>query len=183
MQYTSRPTARHEALIVCELRDEVLVYDLKSSRAHCLNQTAAFVWKSSDGRNTLNDISRKYLDEYQGFLSDDIILMALHQLSERHLLVGDIEPIEGRSRREALKKISFAATAILPIVASISAPVAAQSSSSCFNPTCTCSLVATCTAPGGCVCSQQSTCPAACINGCACVVVTGGSSCNSTCRT
>ncbi len=43
------PVARHKNLIVKELPDETLIYDLDSDKAHCLNQTAALVWKNCDG--------------------------------------------------------------------------------------------------------------------------------------
>jgi len=39
------PLARKDQLIVKEVDDEVLVYDLKTDQAHCLNKTAALVWK------------------------------------------------------------------------------------------------------------------------------------------
>ncbi len=45
----ARPLARKADLVTKEVADEVLVYDLKSHKAHCLNQTAALVWKYCDG--------------------------------------------------------------------------------------------------------------------------------------
>ena len=42
--------ARHDELVVQELPDEVLVYDLRKHKAHCLNQTAAFVWNHCNGQ-------------------------------------------------------------------------------------------------------------------------------------
>ena len=40
------PAAREARLLVRELAEEVLVYDEEGHRAHCLNRTAALVWKS-----------------------------------------------------------------------------------------------------------------------------------------
>ena len=40
-----KPRARTEGLVVTELPDELLVYDLERHRAHCLNPTAALVFK------------------------------------------------------------------------------------------------------------------------------------------
>jgi len=48
--------ARQNGIVVQEMPDEVLVYDLDSNKAHCLNQSAALVWKSCDGTNTVGDI-------------------------------------------------------------------------------------------------------------------------------
>ena len=45
MDNSQYPVARKSGLVVQEMPDEVLVYDLNSNKAHCLNQTAASVWK------------------------------------------------------------------------------------------------------------------------------------------
>jgi hypothetical protein len=46
----SLPKARRSELITAELEGELLVYDRSSDKAHCLNETAAFVWARCDGR-------------------------------------------------------------------------------------------------------------------------------------
>jgi hypothetical protein len=43
------PRARTEDLIIEEVEGEVLVYDSKEKRAHCLGATAARVWRACDG--------------------------------------------------------------------------------------------------------------------------------------
>ena len=48
--------ARHDELVVQELPDEVMVYDLKSHKAHCLNKTAAFIWNHCDGETSVADL-------------------------------------------------------------------------------------------------------------------------------
>ncbi len=53
MKSSQVPIARKEGLVIQEMPEEVLVYDLDTNKAHCLNQTAAFVWKSCDGRNSV----------------------------------------------------------------------------------------------------------------------------------
>ena len=53
----TKPLARKEGLVIQELPDEVLVYDLDRDRAHCLNQTAAFVWQRCDGRTSTVEIA------------------------------------------------------------------------------------------------------------------------------
>ena len=39
------PVRRAEGLIVQEVAEETVVYDQKGHRAHCLNKTAALVWR------------------------------------------------------------------------------------------------------------------------------------------
>jgi hypothetical protein len=45
------PCARKAGLVIQDMPDEVLVYDLDTNKAHCLNKSAAFVWRSCDGKN------------------------------------------------------------------------------------------------------------------------------------
>ena len=39
------PRARKDGLVIKELVNETLVYDLERDEAQCLNQTAPLVWK------------------------------------------------------------------------------------------------------------------------------------------
>lgn len=51
------PKARQSQLIVKDLPDEVLVYDLDRDKAHCLNHTAGMVWKNCDGKSNVTEIA------------------------------------------------------------------------------------------------------------------------------
>ena len=53
-----RPVARRDGLLIRELPGEVLVYDRERHRAHCLNQTAASVFRHADGTRTVADLAR-----------------------------------------------------------------------------------------------------------------------------
>lgn len=53
------PKARSEALITKEVDGELLVYDRTRDKAHCLNESAAAIWKLCDGRTTPAEIARK----------------------------------------------------------------------------------------------------------------------------
>jgi len=52
------PKARSEALITKEVADELLVYDRTRDKAHCLNETAAEIWKLCDGQTSAPEIAR-----------------------------------------------------------------------------------------------------------------------------
>ncbi len=52
------PRARKKELVLQELPDELLVYDLENQRAHCLNKTAALVWRHCDGKTGLAGMAR-----------------------------------------------------------------------------------------------------------------------------
>lgn len=147
MKSSQIPVARKEGLVVQETTDEVLVYDLTSNKAHCLNQTAATVWKSCDGTNTISDIGKLLETEAGAAVNEDLIWLAIDQLNEKNLLEKQVVPqFAGRSRREVIKKIGLATVIALPIVASLTAPASALASSSCV-----------CVVPGDCI--SQTTCP------------------------
>jgi len=147
MKSSQVPVARKEGLVIQETTDEVLVYDLNSNKAHCLNQTAAFVWKSCNGNNSIPEITKLFEKEIGSAVQEDLIWLAIDQLNEKNLLAANLTTkFAGRSRREAIKKIGLAAVVALPIVASLTAPTSALASTSCA-----------CVNPGGCI--TQTTCP------------------------
>jgi hypothetical protein len=117
-----------EGLIVQELSDEVLVYDLDRHKAHCLNKTAAFVWRQCDGANSVGDIARKLEKEFEASVDDDIVWGALLQLEKSHLLQERVVQAPGGrkvTRRDLMRKATVAAALALPLVTSIVAPTAA----------------------------------------------------------
>jgi hypothetical protein len=126
------PTARRSGLVIQEVPGEVLVYDTESNKAHCLNLTAALVWKSCDGNNTVSDITGIVGKETGTKVTDDLVWLAIDQLTENNLLEKELKAkFEGTSRREAIKKIGLASMVALPIVASLVAPRSAMANVSC----------------------------------------------------
>ncbi len=141
MNNSFSPKARENGLVVQEMQDEVLVYDLDSNKAHCLNETAAFVWRSCDGTNSVADIVKEFETNSKGKVSEDFVWLAIDQLTENGLLADGAEkPFAGRSRREVLKKIGLASLVALPVVASLVTPQSAMAAASCA-----CSGPANCT--------------------------------------
>lgn len=130
------PIARKTGLVVQDVPDETLVYDLDSNKAHCLNQTAALVWKSCDGKNSVSDIARLVGSSAGETINDDFVWLAIDQLSENNLLEQEIKSnFAGQSRREVIKKIGLASMVALPIIASLVAPQNAMALVSCACPT------------------------------------------------
>jgi hypothetical protein len=147
MKSSQIPVARKEGLVIQETTEEVLVYDLNSNKAHCLNQTAAFVWKSCNGNNSVPDITKLFEKETGSVVHEDLVWLAIDQLNEKNLMEAELSAkFAGRSRREVIKKIGLAAVVALPVVASLTAPTSALASTSCA-----------CVNPGGCL--TQTTCP------------------------
>jgi hypothetical protein len=124
-----RPLARRDNLVVRELPNELLIYDLDNDQAHCLNQSAALVWKNCDGEAGIADLARKLETELQAPVSEDFVWLALGQLQEFRLLEKEVTGAAGApalSRRQLMKKLGLAAAIALPLVTSIVAPTATQ---------------------------------------------------------
>ena len=149
------PRARQEELLVHELTDEVLVYDLKRHKAHSLNRTSVLVWKRCDGASSAAEIARLLEEELGASIDEDVVWLALKQLDEAHLL-GEASPrVEnsGVSRREVMRRLGRSAAAALPMVTSILAPTKVQAGSCiaagggmpCTSTTNCCSTVGNCT--------------------------------------
>lgn len=143
----TKPLARQKDLVIQELPDEVLVYDMSANKAHCLNPSAAFIWRSCNGKNSIADIVSQFDAQGQGRVSEDFVWLAIDQLQECALLEQDIAPkFEGQSRRQVIKKIALASMVAVPVIASLVAPQNALAVGSCV-----------CVAAGD--CTVQVTCP------------------------
>lgn len=131
------PTARKNNLVIQDIAEEILVYDLTSNKAHCLNETAAFVWRVCDGKNSISEIKR-HLELSSGEeVKEDLIRLAIEQLKERDLIEENIETgFSRQNRREVIKKIGLASVIALPLITSLTAPtsVLAQASCACGAP-------------------------------------------------
>lgn len=132
MNNTQFPLARKRGLVIQDVPNEVLVYDLEADKAHCLNQTAAAVWRACDGTRTVSEIA-DYLGRQAGKnVPEELVWLAIDQLNENRLMESEAASgLTGTSRREAIKKIGMAAMIALPIVASMAAPKKVWANTSC----------------------------------------------------
>ena len=155
------PVARTESLIVKEVDGETLVYDLKTDKAHCLNETAALVWKNCDGRKSVSEISEILSAESNTNVKDEVVWLALDEL-KRFKLLDQVTPkpahLSGITRRQAVRALGVAAI-VLPMVTSLVVPTAMAAGS--LLP-----LGACCNSPNDC----QSHCCDQAPNPCDCTV-------------
>jgi hypothetical protein len=140
---------RLAGLVVEELTDEVLVYDLDRHKAHCLNETAALVWRACDGRTPPAAIAARLTQSLETPVNEDLVWLALRQLDQIHLLEHklSVEPGVARlSRRQMVRNLTIAAAVTVPAVTSIISPTAVQASTClasnqpCTTPSQCCSL-------------------------------------------
>ena len=141
------PKARTEQLVIKELSDETLVYDETNHEAHCLNRTAAFVWRHCDGRTSVAKIARLLTKEMNTPVSEQLVWFALSQLEKAQLLEKHLpRPINvvQISRRELMRRLGIAAAVALPLVTSIVAPTTAEAASGCLGAGQLCTSTAQC---------------------------------------
>ena len=141
MEYRIYPKARSENLVIQTVSNETLVYDLTSYKAHCLNETSAFVWSVCSGDTSIDDIARSIEVRFGQSVDADFVRLALSQLNERNLLSEtgpDVLPMQ--DRRSAIRKIGLASAIAIPAIASMVTPANALGTVSCTG----------CTSPGQC---------------------------------
>jgi hypothetical protein len=117
------PHARNKELVIEELGDELLVYDLRIRHAHCLTPLAATVWRECDGKSRPEAIAERLALD----LSD--VELAIDELDRCALLDTPRLKKGGMSRRDfGLKVTKVAAVAAAgPVILSIAAPSFAAS--------------------------------------------------------
>jgi hypothetical protein len=121
------PEARTTNLLTQQLPDELLVYDQDRHKAHCLNSTAAFIWKHCDGQTSVSEMARKLQRETQVAVDEEIVWLGLKQLAGHGLLQERLtlpSRFTAVSRREAIRRIGLVSALAIPVIMSITAPEA-----------------------------------------------------------
>jgi hypothetical protein len=156
-----KPEMRRSGLLLRELVDELVVYDSAQHRAHCLNRTAALVFRNADGTRTLDALAH-LVDPTGGPEAETAMRLALEQLASAGLLEGELPvapALSGMTRREVARRVGIAAAILLPAVATIVAPTPAEAAATC---------VTSCSGqPNGtlCTCVGADPCTSTCVTG------------------
>jgi hypothetical protein len=129
------PHARRNKLLIRQIGDETVVYDLERDRAHCLTPTATLIWRLCDGQSTVADIARRVEQEMNIKIDDEVVWLALNRLEQAHLLRDLLlrpREITGISRRQAIE-LGLAGAASLLLAAcgvdSVTAPTPTSATS------------------------------------------------------
>ena len=140
------PRARTEGLVIRELHEEMLVYDLERHEAHCLNSVAAFIWEHCDGETSTASMAQLLAQKFGTPNDTSLVRFALEQLNRAHLLSVPLTPSAHQtqvSRRQVLRKIGRVAAVAVPLVTSIVAPTVSEAAS-CLGTGASCSSNAQC---------------------------------------
>ncbi len=135
MESENNPVSRQSDIVVQELKEEVLVYDLLLHKVYCLNKTSALVWHLCDGNNSPLDISKQLTKKLKSPISENLVFLAIDDLKKIDLIENDfVLPCKGMSRREVVRKAAFGSIVAFPVISLLVAPTAANAQSRCFGP-------------------------------------------------
>src|SRR5712691_9469890 len=101
------PRTREADLGVSEVEGELLVYDRRRQRAHCLNRPAALLWRLCDGRTPLDQLTARLNDQSAAPVDEQVVRQSLRRLERIHLLDGPWRagPGESVTRRQLLRRL------------------------------------------------------------------------------
>lgn len=134
---STKPRAEVENLVVQTMPDETLVYHTANNTAHCLNKTAAAIWKHCDGSLTVTEIADRAARDLNASVSNDMVWSAIEQFERDNLLQEKVvrpAGTGGMNRRELMRRAGLAAVVAIPLVTSIVAPTAAQAGTGPVSP-------------------------------------------------
>lgn len=128
------PVMRQNDLVIQELDNEILIYDLQNNKVFALNETSALVWQFSNGEKTMSEIAEMTSKKLNAPITEEFVWIALEQLKKANLIENEIENnYQGSTRREIIKRVGLATMIALPMISTLIAPLAlqAQSGGSC----------------------------------------------------
>jgi len=143
------PKSRESEVVVKDFEKEILIYDLTTDEAHCLNETSALVYQFCNGKNTVAEISNLISKKLNQPVTEDLVWLALDSFKKNNLLEQSEQfgiNFNNLSRRQVIKKIGLGSMVMLPLISSLVAPTPAQAQSGATN----LPLLAACSAPSQC---------------------------------
>jgi hypothetical protein len=126
-----KPLAKQDQLVVEELGDELLIYDLHSDRAHSLSCDAARVWKACDGKTKAEALAAQVGLDHATVADALEQLRVCELLDEGPQLNGNGNGLTRRGLTLRAVKLGAAAAAA-PLIVSIAAPTAALAVTEAF---------------------------------------------------
>jgi hypothetical protein len=143
------PKARSSGLVVEEVVDEVLVYELETHQARLLSPQTAKIWRLCDGQQTIEDIAEELA------VAQSVVEETIQELFAAELLDASPEKSvpDGEcadlSRRSVLTQGAAATLFAAPAIVTISIPTAAAALSPLPGQGNSCNNEAACGVPKG----------------------------------
>lgn len=132
MNTTAQPRKVSQDLSIQHVGEETLIYDEARHLAYCLNRVSSAVWNRCDGAHSVAQMVAELGAEFGQPVNEEVVELALDQMEKDHLIEPrSAEPVSAElldlaSRRQLLVKLGVGAAMMLPFIAIIAAPKAAQ---------------------------------------------------------
>jgi hypothetical protein len=129
------PRRVNELISVQQIGTETLIYDERRHRAFCLNESSSVVWQLADGERTVAQISAAASAQIKTPVSEDLVMFAIAELRKDGLV--EPAPVEegspAISRRVLLRRLGESGALLIPMIAAVLAPTAAQAYNGCVD--------------------------------------------------
>ncbi|MGD0798109.1 MAG: PqqD family protein [Acidobacteriaceae bacterium] len=135
MDSREAPRRIKEHLSVQTVGAETLVYDERRHKAFCLNRSCSVIWRLSTGEHTVAEMVALASAELGAQIGEEFVSFAVEELRRDGLIetIRAAEVAQPISRRAVLQRLGVGGAMLLPAVAAIVAPTAAQAYSGCFD--------------------------------------------------
>ena len=137
MTHAGHPLRRTQNLSVQPIGEtgEILVYDELQHLAFCLDRTAAALWSLADGTRSPAQIAAAASTQLPTHIPEEVALLTLRKLSQNGLITLEMKDLlaSSLSRRTLLGRLGAGAALMLPAIAIIAAPTAAQAYNVCLD--------------------------------------------------
>jgi len=129
------PRGIQRQISVQRIGRETLVYDGVRHSAFCLNESSGVVWRLADGTRTIAEIGAEAGVELGVEVSEELARFILDELRGDGLMEGwgEGEELVGISRRAMLERLGVGGAMLLPVIAAMVAPTAAEAYSGCVD--------------------------------------------------
>jgi hypothetical protein len=122
---------KQKKLIARTIDDELLLFDKKTSTAHCLNGIAGEMWMACKRQSSAADVT-DFLRSRWPEMEEEVVGASLSRMAAAGLLEETIDEENiSTARRELIRKLGFTAAVVLPIVVTSVLIPSAASAASC----------------------------------------------------
>jgi hypothetical protein len=135
MKGQEAPRGIREHICTQQVGAEILVYDERRHKAFCLNQSSSVIWGLANGERTIGEMAAAASLQLESPVSEDFVLFAINELRREGLVEQEATPelASTISRRVMMRRIGVGGALLLPAIAAIVAPTAAQAYGGCVD--------------------------------------------------
>jgi hypothetical protein len=123
-------------LLIQHIGQETLIYSEALHKAFCLNPMAAQVWRLLDGVRTPEQIAAAVTSTLSLPVAEDLVLFTISELRRDGLLDerdSSASVLAAPSRRDLMRQLGAGAVVMIPLVAAVMTPKAAQAYTGCLD--------------------------------------------------